>query len=204
MTWVKVCGLTRHEDVATAISAGADAIGFVLADDSPRRVSLAMAAELASSVSGATRVLVTLDMPATDLMDAVAVTGVDGVQPAGLHAADAAATATEAGLVVLRPVAVRVEDITVDLAAVPAAEIPLLDTKVPGISGGTGRTFDWAAATGIARRFVLAGGLGADNVAEAIASIAPWGVDASSRLEVEAGIKDPGKVTAFVREAKRV
>lgn len=199
MTWVKVCGLTRREDVETAVAAGADAVGFVIAPESPRRTDPAAVAELAVGID-AVRVLVTVDLEPAVLIEAVAVAGVDGVQPHGRHSDLAAATARDLGLFVLRPVAVR--DF-LDLPALPSEVIPLLDTYRPGRHGGTGETFDWELAERVPGPFVMAGGLGPDNVAAAVRAVQPWGVDASSRLEAAIGVKDHGKVTAFVREAKQ-
>lgn len=199
MTWVKICGLTRSEDVSVALEAGADAIGLVLAEQSPRRVTLQEARRLADGIP-AMRFLVTTDMVVDDALDALAYTGADGLQPHGLYGATTARAARERGYVVLRPVPVAD---AVDLTSVPVGQIPLLDTHHPDRHGGTGTPFDWRLAAGMERRFVLAGGLGPDNIGAAVRTVQPWGVDASSRLEAEPGIKDAGKVAAFVREAKR-
>ncbi len=199
MTWVKVCGLTRRGDVEAAVAAGADAVGFVIAPESPRCTDPAAVAELAAGID-VVRVLVTVDLEPAALIEAVAVAGVDGVQPHGRHSDLAATTARDLGLFVLRPVAVR--DF-LDLPALPSEVIPLLDTYRPGRHGGTGETFDWELAERVPGPFVMAGGLGPDNVAAAVRAVQPWGVDASSRLEAAIGIKDHGKVTAFVREAKQ-
>lgn len=199
MTWVKVCGLTRREDVEVAVAAGADAVGFVIAPESPRRIEPASVAELAAGID-AVRVLVTVDLEPSALVEAVGVAGVDGVQPHGRHSDLAAVAARDLGLFVLRPVAVRDY---LDLPALPAEVIPLLDTYRPGRHGGSGETFDWQLAERVPGPFVMAGGLGPDNVAAAVQTVRPWGVDASSRLEAAVGIKDHGMVTAFVREAKQ-
>lgn len=199
MTWVKICGLTRADDVSTAVAAGADAVGFVMAEDSPRRVTLREARRLADGIP-ALRVLVTADMPVDDVLDALAYTGCDAIQPHGLYAAMAARHARDLGYVVLRPVAV---GDSVDVSSVPVGQIPLLDTYDPDRLGGTGTVFDWRLAANTDRRFVLAGGLGPENVRKAITVVKPWGVDASSRLEEEPGIKDPDKVAHFVEEAKQ-
>jgi len=87
----------------------------------------------------------------------------------------------------------------VDLAAISGDELPLLDSDS---IGGTGVSFDWSWLTGLDRPFVLAGGLGPDNIEAAIARVAPWGVDASSGLESAPGVKDLIKVAAFVSKAK--
>ncbi len=196
MTWVKVCGLTRESDVSDAVDAGADALGFVLAEDSPRRISTERAAALMDGVP-ALRILVTVDAPRDAIVDLVEATGADGIQPHGQGAQTAALWAQEAGFFVLRPVG----DGTID--EVPGRQIPLLDSVTARQHGGTGITLDWTAIERPQRRFVLAGGLEPGNVGEAIATLNPWGVDASSGLESEPGIKDAARVAAFVEEAKR-
>ena len=106
MTWVKVCGLRRPTDVEAAIEAGADAVGFVLAEGSPRYVTETRARELAGGVPVLT-VIVTVDLTPDQLLAAVAATGVGGVQPHGDYRQEAAAAAEREGLFVLHPVAVR-------------------------------------------------------------------------------------------------
>ena len=196
MTWVKVCGLTRESDVSAAVDAGADALGFVLAEASPRRISVERAADLMDGVP-ALRILVTVDASRETIVDMIEVSGADGIQPHGLHAGPAALWAREAGFLVLRPIG----DGLID--RIPDGQIPLLDSAVGGQHGGTGVPLDWAAIDRPERRFVLAGGLDPGNVAQAIATLQPWGVDASSGLESQPGIKDAARVAAFVEEAKR-
>jgi len=197
MTWVKVCGITRKEDIAAAETAGADAIGLVLVPESPRAVTVDQAAELAAAVT-TQAVLLTKDLNPEDLIAAVLAVGADAVQPYGAHAAEAAGMAAEVGLFVLRPI-----DLDFDLSAIPEGQVPLFDHRSGSELGGTGRTFDLQLLPATDRRFVLAGGLGPDNVGEAIRLSRPWGVDASSRLESRPGIKDPELVARFVREAKQ-
>ena len=199
MTWVKVCGLSRHAEVEAAVEAGADAVGFVTVPGSPRELALDEVADLTAGVP-ARRVLLTANLAPAQLLAAASHTGVDGVQPYGRHAAAAAAAAAAAGLFVLHPL--RVE--AAGALPVPAdGTTALYDTHRAGRYGGTGETFDWARLEGTPGDFVVAGGLGPDNVGDLVLTIHPWGVDASSRLESRAGVKDLGKVTAFVEEAKR-
>ena len=200
MTWVKVCGLTRREDVEAAVEAGADAVGFVLAPGTPRRVDAEQAMRLGRDLS-VVRVVVTVDLPPHELLFQAKQAGAEGVQPHGRHAPEASAAAAEAGYLVLRPL--QVGD-RIDLDEIPEGQIPLLDAHRPGMHGGTGQRFDWSLIDpGLQRRYVLAGGLGPDSVRAAVARLRPWGVDATSRLEVSPGVKDPAKVAAFVREAKQ-
>ena len=201
MTWAKVCGLTRESDVADAVAAGADALGFVLAHRSPRAIDPWRAAALMDGVP-ALRILVTVDSPADELEDVVAATGADGIQPHGEHAEEAARWAQESGLFVLRPIQ-RDSSSGRDDTGIPPGQIPLLDSATGDEHGGTGRPLDWNRLMPPARRFVLAGGLTPGNVAAAIETVKPWGVDASSGLESAPGIKDPARVAAFLQEAKR-
>jgi phosphoribosylanthranilate isomerase len=195
-TWVKVCGITRPADAEMVAAAGADAIGINLLQRSPRRVDEATAIEIAAASPVPALVLVE-HVPAGHVAVYLDRLGVDGVQPYGPEAASVAATAAEAGWLALLPTVVA------DVLSLPAGVVPLFDTPDPKLLGGTGRTFDWTRIDRDAGRFVLAGGLGPDNVAEAIRLTGAWGVDASSRLEAEVGVKDVGKVTEFVREAKQ-
>ncbi len=197
MTWVKVCGLTRETDVSAAVDAGADAIGFVLADDSPRHIGVDRAAALADGVP-VLRILVTVDATIDFIAEAVEVTGADGVQQYGVRSASVAEWGKRAGLFVLRPVSAGAS-----IGTIPDGQVPLLDSATGSRHGGTGEPLDWNAVRRPERPFVLAGGLGPDNVARAIAVLDPWGVDASSLLEVSPGVKDAAKVAAFVEEAKR-
>ncbi len=199
MTWVKVCGLRRPEEVEAAVDAGADAVGFVSVPGSPRFVELERVALLASGVP-VHRVLLTSDLGPDELLEAVERTGVDGVQPYGRNVVAAAGAAIAAGLMVLQPIRMGESG---DGSEVVAGAIPLLDTPGRGGYGGTGETFDWGLLDGRGGDYIVAGGLGPDNVADLVRRVRPWGVDASSRLELSAGVKDLGKVAAFVEEAKR-
>jgi phosphoribosylanthranilate isomerase len=198
VTWVKVCGLRTPDDVEAAVKGGADAVGFVLAPDSPRSVAASIVHELATGVP-ILSVIVTVDSTPEQLMQAVEVTGVGGVQPHGRHQAEAARVARNEGLTVLYPVPVRGP---VDLGTVEKGVIPLLDTYRPGRHGGTGERFAWTLIPRSARDFVLAGGLDPHNVEEAVRQVAPWGVDASSGLESSPGVKDPAKIRDFIKRAK--
>ncbi|MGB5431592.1 MAG: phosphoribosylanthranilate isomerase [Acidimicrobiia bacterium] len=201
MTWVKVCGLTRESDVADAVDGGADAVGFVLAPGSPRAIGRTQAAALMDRIP-VLRILVTVDSTARELEEAVAATGADGVQPHGRHADEAARWAQKSGLFVLRPIRRDTNGAWND-GGVPDGQIPLLDSVTGDDHGGTGRPLDWKRLVPPERRFVLAGGLTPDNLATAIETVDPWGVDASSGLESSPGMKDPARVAAFLEEAKR-
>jgi phosphoribosylanthranilate isomerase len=194
--------MTRREDVEAAAGAGADAVGFVVAPGSSRRVTPEQAAALGEGV-GLERYLVTVGLDPDALLEAAETAGVDGVQPHGAHAADAAAAALSAGYRVLYPIPVGDPAAgPIDLSAVPEDAMPLLDTAVPGRHGGTGRTFDWAAVGGLDRAIVVAGGLHPGNVAEAVAVTGAWGADAASGVEERPGVKDPEAMRKFVEAVR--
>ncbi len=194
--WVKLCGMRSRGDVAAAAQAGADAVGFVVAPSSVRHVTVEEAAAFGAGFEGA-RFLVTVDLPAHRLLAAAEAARVTGVQPHGEHAAEAALGALGAGLEVLFPVRVSA-GLGIDLSDVPDGAIPLLDTAVAGVHGGTGRSFDWSAAAGLGTPVVLAGGLSPDNVAAAVTLASPWGVDVSTGIERAPGVKDHQTMRRFV------
>ncbi|MCB2222905.1 MAG: phosphoribosylanthranilate isomerase [Actinobacteria bacterium] len=199
MIWVKICGLTRREDVEAAAAAGADAFGFVTAEGSPRRVEPEDVPGLAGGTAAA-GYLVTVDRRPGALLTDAARAGVGGVQPHGRYAAEAALAALDAGLAVLFPVGVA--DGRPDLTAVPEGAMPLLDTAVPGRHGGTGRSFDWGLAAAQGRPVVVAGGLTPGNVAGAVARSGAWGVDVSSGVESAPGVKDAAAMRRFVEAVR--
>jgi phosphoribosylanthranilate isomerase len=196
MTWVKVCGLTDESDVAAVVGGGADAAGFVNVPSSPRFVTLGRAAALASDLP-VHSVLLTLDLEPTEVLGVLERTGISGIQPYGDHAAATAAVALAAGYLVLFP-----HKATSDLHLGNSPGIPLVDTPSLTQLGGTGLVFDWSVVASLPERFVLAGGLGPDNVAAAVETVRPWGVDASSGLEESPGRKDHGMVADFINKAK--
>lgn len=198
MTWVKVCGLRRPEDVEAAAEAGADAIGLVLVESSPRAVSPSTAARLASSSTIPAFVL-TLDADPASMTSLLAEIGAAGVQPYGRHADEAARAVLEAGGRVLLPIRVRGP---VELGPEVPGSTPLLDAHDGARLGGTGASIDPVHLPPPGSHYVLAGGLGPDNVAAVVAAHRPWGVDASSGLESAPGEKDPTRIASFVKRAK--
>lgn len=187
MIWVKLCGMRTADDVDAAARAGADAIGLVTARRSVRRLTVGQAAQLARS-SDIPSYLVTEDLEPPEVLRQAQETGVTGIQPHGLYGRQAAVTGLEAGLEVLFPVGP--ED---DLAVVPEGAIPIVDGPVPG----TGAELVWSTL-GFGSRFVLAGGLTPENVAEAVAASGAYGVDVSSGIESEPGVKDHDLMRRFV------
>ena len=189
MTWVKFCGMRSAADVAAAVAAGADAVGFVTAAGSIRQVSVADAGAFGL---GATveRYLVTQDEGPSELIDAARVAAVTGVQPHGRFRFAAAQAALQAGLRVLYPVPA--DD---PAQRVPEGSIPIIDGAVPG----SGTVADLSLANTMAAPFVIAGGLTPGNVSDICARFAPYGVDVSSGIEIDRGIKDPELMNAFMQ-----
>lgn len=204
-TRVKVCGLTRREDAAWALDCGADWLGFIVHADSPRRIEPERAAAIVDALA---------ERWADGTRKAVAVmVGVDPVQ-----ALDLARRAHAHRVQVHGPARSWPDDFPVPCAFAvgvtpegrilgdePAARhLLMLDTSIAGHEGGTGRTWPWAIARPLAARrdVLLAGGLHADNVAEAIATLRPFGVDAASRLESTPGVKDPERVRRYVEAVR--
>lgn len=201
MTWVKICGMTSHEAVSATIDGGADAMGFVVARESPRFVTLDRARELADDVPIAT-FIVTVDLEPGEALAAAEFVGATGIQAHGRGSLAVAAEAVEAGYLSIAPIPVGADGPLIELSAVPESCLPLFDSASDVRHGGTGTAFDWTAMPPPGRPFILAGGLGPDNVRAAIHAVHPFGVDASSRLETAPGVKDPSRIADFIREAK--
>lgn len=200
---IKICGLTCVEDVQVALDAGATAIGLNLWPASSRYVAFDRARELADYVGDAAlRVAVSVDRPLHECESALRDLRLDYIQ---LHGGE---TAEHVHALLPRAFkAIRVRDQEdVDAAENTPGQIVLVDSKVDGVVGGSGRAFDWTLAVSLARerKLILAGGLYADNVASAIAQVRPWGVDVCSGVEVQGDPqrKDPARVKAFCAAAR--
>ena len=190
--FVKICGLTTPEGVAAAVKAGADAAGFVFSP-SPREVTPAQARKLAAALPASVRRVAVFRHPPPGW-----ITRVLDEFPADWVQSDAAdLPGVDLGGAEALPV-------FRSGAPLPALLPDLLLFEGP--DSGTGRVADWAAAAELAQRtrVILAGGLNPANLAEALTTVRPWGVDVSSGVESSPGSKDPALVTAFVAAARRV
>lgn len=197
---VKVCGLTRLEDVLRALEAGADALGFVRHAPSPRHVAPEAAAELIAAAGGRARaVAVLVDATPEDAAAFVRFSGADAVQLCG---AERARDWGGFDVPVLRRLAVD-EGALEELERWASVALGFV-LDHPAGPGGTGRAVDARRAAELARRApcLLAGGLDAANVAERVREVGPAGVDGSSRLEARPGVKDHRAVGAFVAAAR--
>jgi phosphoribosylanthranilate isomerase len=190
---VKICGITCLEDALAAVEAGADALGFNFFPASPRFTTIEKVAKIVQKVPQNTlKVGVFVDTSAEEIAHIVREAGLDLAQVHGetpeLKVRFWQAFAAGPGL------GQRMQG--------SAAEAFLIDTPARAQRGGTGRVFDWSLIQGLTGRIVLAGGLGPDNVAEAIRRVRPWGVDACSRLESAPGRKDAAKMRALVQAVR--
>jgi phosphoribosylanthranilate isomerase len=193
---IKFCGLTRTEDAWAAADAGAAAVGFVFAASSPRAVTPETARTIGRTLPPfLQRVGVFVDAPAADVRAIAAFAELDVVQLHGRESVQDAATVWPR---VIKALA-RGRDL-IDQAQDWSDEVTLLvDAATGEAPGGTGELADWPAAAALARarRVVLAGGLTAENVGEAIRVVRPYAVDVSSGIETRPGIKSASRMRAF-------
>ena len=197
MTFIKMCGMTREDDVRAASALGIDAVGFVMWPESPRYVDAARVASLVRALPPGVLPVAVMVAPTPDELRAARDAGVRAVQvhTGGEHAA-ALPSAEALGSLDLW-VATSLER---DVASILPGVRLVLDAHDPARHGGTGRTIDWVAAAAVAarRQVVLAGGLTPDNVADAIRTARPFGVDVASGIEQRPGIKNAHAMASFV------
>jgi phosphoribosylanthranilate isomerase len=200
---VKVCGVALPEQAAACGDLGVWAIGVVLAEESPRRVDAARAAEVLAAVPpGVARVGVFVEGTAEEIAAVARRCHMTHVQ---LHRpVDVDAVRDASGCIVIEAFAVSGPEVLAR-ARQSRADLVLLDASVRGRHGGTGIRFDWhlLAASPLGRPFALAGGLTPDNVGEAVELLAPDIVDVSSGVESSPGIKDLDRVRSFLENVRR-
>ncbi|MBD0866113.1 MAG: phosphoribosylanthranilate isomerase [Rhodobacteraceae bacterium] len=207
---VKICGLTRPDHVAAAASAGADYVGFVFFDKSPRNLGLVEAGELARQTpAGMCKVALTVDAEDAMLDVLLAEVLIDMLQLHGSETPErVAAVKARYGLPVMKAIGVATEDDLPKLAQYAlVADQLLVDAKPPKgtkLPGGNGVVFDWQliADHPWTTPWMLAGGLTTDTVGNAIAQTRTRQVDVSSGVEASPGAKDPAKIAEFVRAAR--
>lgn len=203
-TRVKICGITRSEDGVQAAHLGADAIGMVFYAPSPRYVSHTAARTIAEALPPfVTSVGLFVDAPADEVFETLHVVHLNLLQ---FHGDESAEYCEQFGVPYLKALRMR-EDVNITAFAQehPNAAGILLDTYQEGVAGGTGKTFDWSVIPDdVSLPLILAGGLNADNVAKAICQLHPYAVDVSGGVELEKGIKDPEKMSAFIKEVNRI
>jgi len=192
---VKICGISTAAAARAAAEAGANAIGLIFAP-SPRQVTIPQARAIAAALPPfVSTVGVFVDEEQPQIEEVVGACQLDFVQ---LHGAESPEFCAKMPVPVVK--AIRVADSS-SLAQIRHYDVAavLLEAAVPGIAGGSGRTFDWELATAVAHtvRVILSGGLTPDNVQRAINQVRPYAVDVSSGVETD-GRKDPEKIRAFI------
>jgi phosphoribosylanthranilate isomerase len=194
---VKVCGITRREDAEVAVEAGASAIGFIFYPKSPRYVVPEKARELGDGLD-VLKVGVFVDETAASIESVMRAANLDVAQIYGGSA--------PGGSRVWRAFRLPVEFTLGEVESVMAIEesgVAAVSEAILLDGRANGETFDWEVARGVPGNVIIAGGLDASNVAEAIRVAKPWGVDASSRLESSPGIKDHEKMKQFIKAARQ-
>ncbi|MCK0714093.1 phosphoribosylanthranilate isomerase [Chromohalobacter sarecensis] len=197
-TRVKICGLTREEDIQVAVAAGADALGFVMWPGSARAIDAARLAQLSACVPPfVTRVGLFVDQPEDEIRRCAR--HLDLVQ---LHGSETAEACERLEVPWIKALRMRDGlDLHAEAARYAGARGLLLDAYRPGVPGGTGETFDWSRIpANLAKPVILAGGLTATNVAEAIQRVRPYAVDVSGGVEAAKGVKDPARIRAFLSQ----
>lgn len=198
----KICGITRIEDALLAAEAGADAIGLVFYAKSPRAVDVRQArAIIAALPPFVTTVGLFVDASSCELGEILDAVPLDLLQ---FHGDESPAFCDGFRRPYIKALRVKPgDDIAARVEAYKNASGILLDTYVPGVPGGTGEAFDWSLVPqGLSKPIILAGGLTAENVAEAIRQVRPYAVDVSGGVEAAKGIKDAEKIRAFMRAVK--
>ena len=200
----KICGITRVEDALAAAEAGAGAIGLVFYAKSPRAVSVQQAREIIEALPPfVTSVGLFVDASRCELGEILDAVPLDLLQ---FHGDETPGECDHYGRPYIKALRVKPgDDIAAQVARYANARGVLLDTFVPGIPGGTGEAFDWSLVPAhLSKPVILAGGLTAANVAQAIGQVRPFAVDISGGVESAKGIKDAAKIHAFMEAVRSV
>lgn len=200
---VKVCGITSVADAQMVSYAGADALGLVFYPKSPRNVSLEQARTISQAIPPfITRVGLFLNAERDFITQVLEQVTLDVIQ---FHGNESAEFCRSFGRPYIKALGMLGQNFYELARAYPDAQGLLVDSHTPGAAGGTGQTFDWTQLPqNYPQALILAGGLKADNVYQAIKTTQVYAVDVSSGVESTAGVKDPAKVTAFLNEVRRV
>ena len=197
---VKICGVTRVEDALAAAEAGADFVGINFYPHSPRCVTRERAAEIVQALPQGVKAVGVFVNESPERINRIAAQA--GLQLVQLHGAETPEDASQIRLPVIK--ALRIEGES-DLAAAEAYKVDLFLIDTPSdLWGGSGKTGDWMIAAEASKRLraFLAGGLTPENVAEAVRTVSPYGVDVSSGVESSPGIKDRTRIALFIERAR--
>jgi len=216
MTWVKICGMTNLEDALVAVDAGADAVGFVFYEKSPRSVTVDAVRKIVAKLPGSVEKVGVFVNESPDRVSAMADdAGLTAVQFHGDEYRSPERYAVGGKVYFSLPVTEILRELrgqigSFEIPRFPKASGILLDSGTKDQRGGTGKTFAWGEAyalvLGLMRSHpvVIAGGLTPANVGWAAGFLHPWGVDVVSGVEARAGKKDPEKVRAFVKAVREM
>ena len=199
---VKICGITSTEDALAAVDAGADALGFMFYEPSPRYLSAEKAADIILGLpEQVARVGVFVDADAKTVRHTIETAGLDTLQ---FHGNESPRYCSQFEQRTIK--AFRVKDRTT-LAELPDYDTDawLLDSYVKGVPGGTGEKFNWELAVEakrLGKPILLAGGLTPDNAADAVGQVSPFGLDVSGGVEASPGVKDAAKMAGLITNAK--
>ncbi|SMO34068.1 phosphoribosylanthranilate isomerase [Gracilimonas mengyeensis] len=203
---IKICGITNLEDARFAAGALVDYLGFIFYDKSPRYIEPGEAGAIINWIEGPEKVGVFVNQPLDDVNRIAKETGLDYVQ---LHGDESPEYCSLVEKSVIKVIHIEEESVEYLLKHqieqyAEVADYLLFDTKINGLWGGTGKSFDWSMITDldIEIPFFLSGGLSADNIKEAIETVQPFAIDVSSSLEKEPGLKDFGKIEDFMDEIR--
>lgn len=202
-TRVKICGITRLQDALDAIDAGADALGFVFYEPSPRYIAPESAASIIAQLPPfVTTTALFVNETEAQVKAIAELTGIDILQFHGDETPEYCRQFTRPYFKALR----MSPDISVAMEVQRYAESRaiLLDAYRPGVPGGTGEAFDWdRIPSNLSKPLILAGGLDQDNVYQAITQVTPFAVDVSGGVELSKGLKDRSKIQQFMKEVAR-
>jgi phosphoribosylanthranilate isomerase len=200
---VKICGLTRVEDVQTACALGADAIGLVFYPPSPRAVTIEQAQQALVNVPPFVTVTALFVDPSVEAVQAV-LQALPSVSLLQFHGDESPEFCRSFGRAYIKAIPMR-DDVDLQQEANRFSDALglLVDTYKPNVPGGSGESFDWHRVPhNLTKPIILAGGLTADNVNAAIAQVKPFAVDVSGGVEVSKGIKDAQKMAQFIKQTK--
>ena len=221
MTWIKICGITNLEDALLAVDAGADALGFVFYEGSPRKVDPSTARQIVEQLpQRVEKVGVFVNVPETKMAEVVNEVGLTALQCSvrsqnGFKFGNNVRILVPLSVPLLLENQTRLQGLTAEFTRMAEARKPkggldtfLLDASTAERPGGTGRTFAWRRIVPLVQvmsksvKVIVAGGLTPENVGEAMKTLRPWGVDVASGVEASPGRKDAIKVRAFVRAVR--
>ncbi len=204
-TRVKICGITRCEDALIAVDAGVDAIGLVFYEKSPRFIESGLAAEISRSIPAfVSRVALFKDAGQQVIESVLKNVEIDLIQ---FHGSESAAFCESFAMPYIKALGMKGTEHDASFLingekTYGSAKALLLDGHAPGEAGGTGESFDWASIASVEKSIILAGGLSAENVEQAIDIVRPYAVDVSSGVECSPGIKDKEKIAVFMQKLR--